>query len=561
MGIVYASEQMEPIRRLVALKLIKSGMDTREIVRRFEGERQALAMMDHPGIARVLDAGETEAGRPFFVMEQVEGEMLTRFCDNRRLGTRERLEIFLQVCSAVQHAHQKGIIHRDLKPGNILVRDDDTGAFEAKVIDFGIAKSMVEERSGATLMTAEGRVLGTPQYMSPEQAGAGPVDTRTDIYALGVILYELLTGGPPLQRETLKGAGIDEVLRRIREEEADRPSLRFGGLDEPTATDLAERRSEGVERWRRSLRGDLDWIALKSLEKEAARRYGSAGEFAEDVQRFLSDEPVEARPPSRSYQVRKFVRRHRGLVASVGVMFVVLFVAAGVSLRWALEAQEARRLAEDRLAQADAVPEFLIDAFRSVDPSEGRSELLAVDVLDQAVEQAIEEFSTQPVMRARILGALATTYQGLGYYDKAEATLQRAAELTGDLADLPPDLRSQLLVVRSETYRLERRTQEALEVSRRNVDLVTEAHGSESLPALTARREHLLNLINVGDLDRAEALMGELQVVAEGLGTQAVQDNEALLALLRAAQGRFDEAIPLLERRLRDHGGSLVEGD
>lgn len=561
MGIVYLAEQREPIRREVALKVIKAGMDTREVIRRFEGERQALAMMDHPGIARVLDAGETETGRPYFVMERVKGTPLTRYCDERTLGIRARLELFVEVCRAVQHAHQKGIIHRDLKPTNILVTEDEHGESGAKVIDFGIAKAVGEDAIDRTFATVHGQVLGTPQYMSPEQAGAELVDTRTDIYALGVILYELLTGGTPLTREILQRAAVDEILRMIREEEAVRPSLRLSTLDGGSAANLAERRGETAERWRRHIGGDLEWIVLKPLEKEASRRYETVAALAEDVGRYLRDEPVEARPPSRSYRVRKFARRNRGLVTTAATIVVILVVSTFVSVRWATEAIKARDLAETRLAQADAVPEFLIDAFRSPDPTEVSSELLAVDVLDQAVAEAAEEFSAQPVMLARILGALATTYQGLGYYDRAEETLDLVTEKIYGIGDLPADLRARLLVTSSETHRLGARMDAAIEVSRRNVELAIDTHGVESLAALEARREHLRNLIDAGHLGQADALMSQLLRDSEKLGGEEMKEYRALLGTLRAEQGRFDEALALLRERLRDHGGSIVDAD
>src|SRR5262245_20823459 len=304
-GIVFMAEQQQPVRRKVALKVIKPGMDTRQIVARFEAERQALALMDHPHIAQVLDAGATDRGRPYFVMELVKGISITQFCDDNQLSPRERLELFVAVCQAVQHAHQKGIIHRDLKPSNLLVTLHD-GKPLVKVIDFGIAKALGQERlTEKTLCTGFAQMLGTPLYMSPEQAemSGQDADTRTDIYALGVLLYELLTGTTPFDKERLKEANYDEIRRIIREEEPAKPSTRISTLGQAATTVCAQRKSE-PRRLRQLFRGELDWIVMKALEKDRNRRYESASSFAADVQCYLNDEPVQACPPSAVYRFR-----------------------------------------------------------------------------------------------------------------------------------------------------------------------------------------------------------------------------------------------------------------
>jgi serine/threonine protein kinase len=316
-GTVYLAEQSQPVKRQVALKVIKPGMDSREIIARFEAERQALAMMDHPHIAKVFDAGTTQGGRPYFVMELVTGVPITKHCADTDPDTNERLHLFIDVCAAVQHAHQKGIIHRDLKPSNILVARHD-GAPVVKVIDFGIAKAIGSELTVKTLFTQLGRMIGTPQYMSPEQAELDTpnVDTRSDIYSLGVILYELLTGTTPLDGERLLKTGFSEMQRLIREVTPPRPSARP---------------RPGVSA--RNLRGDLDWIVLKALEKDRDRRYDSAGALAEDLSRFLQHKPVEARPPSITYLMRRFTRRHRGPVfASAALLLTLLLGAVGTSV-------------------------------------------------------------------------------------------------------------------------------------------------------------------------------------------------------------------------------------
>ncbi len=310
-GLVFMAEQLEPVQRMVALKIIKAGMDTREVIARFEAERQALAMMDHPNIARVLDAGATESGRPYFVMELVRGISVTEYCDQRHLSTQDRLHLFVQICHGVEHAHQKGIIHRDLKPANILITTID-GEPMPKIIDFGVVKAIGQRLTTKTLFTRFEEFIGTPAYMSPEQAefSGVDVDTRSDIYALGVLLYELLTGRTPFDQETLRRAGLDEMRRMIRETEPARPSTVLHGLG-GTHREIAERRHADPNALARQLEGDLDWIVMKCLEKDRARRYATAHTLALDVQRHLNHEPVAAGPPSKLYRTRKFVRRHR----------------------------------------------------------------------------------------------------------------------------------------------------------------------------------------------------------------------------------------------------------
>src|SRR5262245_43758195 len=344
-GVVYMAEQLEPVSRRVALKIIKLGMDTKSVIARFEAERQALALMDHPNIAKVLDAGATETGRPYFVMELVRGMKITEYCDEAKLSTTARLDLFMQVCAAIQHAHQKGIIHRDIKPSNILVTVND-GVAVPKVIDFGIAKATSGQKlTNKTLFTAFEQFIGTPAYMSPEQATLTSldIDTRSDIYALGVLLYEMLTGKTPFDAKELLAAGLDEMRRTIREKEPDRPSTRLSTLPGNELSTTAQRRGIDALHLVSELRGDLDWIVMKALDKDRARRYETANGLAADIERHLNNESVVACPPSRFYRLQKTVRRHKLAFAASAAVSTALLIGIIVSTWQAVRASRAER--------------------------------------------------------------------------------------------------------------------------------------------------------------------------------------------------------------------------
>jgi serine/threonine protein kinase/tetratricopeptide (TPR) repeat protein len=351
MGTVWMAQQTQPVKRLVAVKLIKAGMDSRQVQARFEAERQALALMDHPNVAKVLDAGATASGRPYFVMDLIKGLPITEYCDQSQLTSEERLELFLHVCGAVQHAHQKGIIHRDLKPSNVLVALYD-GKPLAKVIDFGIAKALGQRLTEKTLLTGFAQMIGTPLYVSPEQATLSnvDVDTRSDVYSLGVLLYELLTGTTPFEKERFKEAGYDEMRRIIREEDPPRPSARISTLGQ-AATAVSTRRKSDPRRLSHLFRGELDWIVMKCLEKDPDRRYETANGLAMDVRRYLADEPVVACPPSTTYRMRKFARRHRRALTTAGLMLFFL-VALGAGAGWMMRDRSARLVVTDARAES-----------------------------------------------------------------------------------------------------------------------------------------------------------------------------------------------------------------
>jgi serine/threonine protein kinase/tetratricopeptide (TPR) repeat protein len=529
MGVVFVAEQSEPVRRRVALKVIKPGMDTREVVARFEAERQALALMDHPNIARVLDAGATPEGRPYFVMELVRGVRITDYCDLNRLTVRDRLGLFLQVSAAVQHAHQKGVIHRDLKPGNVLVAVHDV-AVVAKVIDFGVAKAIGQTLTDKTVHTAVAQMVGTPLYMSPEQAAGGTdVDTRADVYALGVLLYELLTGTTPFDRERFRQADSDEVRRIIREEEPPKPSTRLGA-NGPAAANVAANRRTDPRRLSRLCHGDLDWVVMKCLEKDRDRRYESAAGLAADVRRYLADEPVLARPPSAAYRLRKVLRRNRGPVLAASVVFVSL--VAGI-VGTSLGLVEARRQEKAARKSADDERSARAAAVESVADSDAYADFLANHVLATPRPEGMQG--------------------GFGHNVTMEEALANTEPKLGDMFRDRPKAEALARHAFGVTWRLLGRYEKAEEHLRQALALRERQLGPQSVHTLDTRRSLAVTLVNAG---RAAEGVPLLEQVAEDFSRTLGPDHpytlstRTSLAHAYCESGRPEKALPLLEAGL-----------
>jgi len=539
MGEVWRAEQTEPIHRTVALKLIKAGMDTRAVVARFDSERQALALMEHPNIAKVFEAGATPEGRPYFVMEYVHGFPITDYCDRHRLTIKERLGLFMQVCGGVQHAHQKAIIHRDLKPSNVLVEEVDDKPVP-KIIDFGLAKAMGHKLTEMSLFTEAGAMLGTPDYMSPEQADRNEpnIDTRTDVYSLGVILYELLVGELPIGSHELRGAGIEAMLQKICEQEPLRPSMKFKSLG-PSAKDSAERRKEAPESLERHLRGDLDWITIKALEKDRSRRYGSASDLAGDLQRYLHDQPVSAGPPSASYRAGKFIRRHR---FGVGVAAVAVVLLIGFATTMALQA---RRIAKER-DRANRIADFMTQMFAVSDPSEALGNAItARAILDAASNQVQAALAKDPEVQSELMFTMARTYASLGLYPIAynlsSAALENRRRLLG-----PAD-RKTLQSMAQLSWILDRQghDDDAEKMIRQTIAEASRALGPEDPVTLEARDRLGVVLERLARFDEEEKLQRQLvEISSRRFGPEDFHTLRAMVSLADALsfQSRYAEA-------------------
>ncbi len=547
-GVVFMAEQEQPVKRRVALKIIKLGMDTRQVVARFEQERQALALMDHPNIARVIDAGATATGRPYFVMELVKGEPIGEYCDRHSLSIDQRLALFEQVCRAVQHAHSKGIIHRDIKPSNILVGTQD-GKPVAKVIDFGIAKATSSKLTDKTLFTEHQQVIGTLQYMSPEQAeGSLDIDTRTDVYALGVVLYELLTGSPPFDHQTMREALFSEMQRIIREVDPPKPSTRLHQSADMLAT-IAARRNVEPKRLGTLVRGELDWIVMKALAKERTRRYESAHGFAEDLRRYLSGEAVVAAPPSAAYRFRKVVARNRGLVLAGSAVALALLIGA-IAFAW--QASVARTERDHALVaqRAEAEQRTIADEQRSA-----AQRLQTVAESNATAEaKARKRAETTAVFVTDALKSSDPNYGGEQGITVAEA-MQQAVKLLdeGSFRD-EPDIEAHLRSLIAEILHRNGRVSDALPLAERSLELYTQL-----APAAGSRDvAHLLNQVatiqqDLGRLEAAEPLFVRALEMLRAIDPGDSNDvSMALnnLALVKSYRGRMAEAEPLFTESL-----------
>lgn len=552
-GIVFLAEQLRPVRRHVALKVIKPGMDSRQVIARFDAERQALALLDHPNIAKIFDAGATDCGRPFFVMEHVRGLKITEYCDRCKLCLRERIGLFLQVCHAVQHAHQKGLIHRDLKPSNILVSEGgEIGA--PKIIDFGIAKSTEQSLTDRTLFTALHHFIGTPAYMSPEQAGSADVDTRSDIYALGILLYELLAGVTPFDGENLRRLAPDEIIKFIRDAEPPRPSARLTTLLQVQLNGVAECRGTEPGKLLHLLRGDLDCIVMKCLEKDRGRRYESVSGIALDLQRHLCNEPITARPPSHWYRFEKMVRRNGMAAGAIAAITLTLIVGAIVSAHeagraWRAEREQAalRAQAQGEAAKNAEVARFLKNILQGAGPSValGRDTTMLREILDRAAERLGRDLTNQPEAQAELFSTLAETSHELGLYEKMNALARESLRVSRLRypAENTSVVRALAQVGDAEAHLKnfdegERFTREALEMRRRiSGDESPDIGGLENNLGLILREEG-----HLGDAEKLflDALAFEQKKIHRDDPTIATDFSN--LGAVLASEGRLDEA-------------------
>ena len=550
-GTVYLAEQSEPVRRQVALKIIKLGMDTEQVITRFETERQALAMMDHPGIAKVLDAGATESGRPYFVMELVKGVPITKYCDHNRLSVKDRLELFLAVCAAVQHAHQKGIIHRDIKPSNVLVALQDRTPVP-KIIDFGIAKATRQRLTEKTFYTGLGEFVGTPEYMSPDQASISgmDVDTRTDIYSLGVLLYEVLTGKTPFDARALREASFAEMQRMIREVDPAKPSARLSLLTDELPAIATRRRTEPAALVKH-LRGDLDWVVTKALEKDRVRRYQTANELANDIRRHLKNQPVVAGPPGLAYKLSKFARRNRVAVLASVLVAAAVLLGALLATAGYLQATRAKAALEVQAATSGAVSEFLQTLLGLADPSRAVGREVSVHyLLDEAAKEITAgALADQPEVEAAVRLTLGKTYEALGDYDSAELHFRTAEAISarGLGGDHSETLRARSAL--AGLFNSQSKYPQAESLARRTMAVQQRVAGPEHPDTLLTMNRLGVALSNQDKLVEAEVLHRQTwEIQRRVLGDEHLDTLRSLVDLgsVLLARGKHQRAEDLL---------------
>ena len=567
MATVYRAQQHHPVKRTVAVKLIKLGMDTRQFVLRFEAERQALAMMDHPNVARVFDAGSTDTGRPYFVMEYVPGQHILNYCDERKLGLRQRLELFTVVCEAVEHAHRKGIIHRDLKSSNVLISESD-GRAVPKVIDFGVAKAVAQRLTDRTMLTEHGQLIGTPEYMSPEQTerGAIDIDTRSDVYSLGVLLYELIAGVQPISSEVLRSAGYEQVQRIIRETDPPRPSTQLGTLGGADATRIAQRRQTALPTLIRSLRSELEWIPLKAMRRDREHRYRSAAELGDDIRNYLDGRPLIAGPESARYKLHKFLRRHKAGVAASAAMILLLIGGVVTTIWQAVRAANERDNARATLAfltsdvLSGATPERIPDV-------KVRDQIVSA-MIEPAAERVGESFKDRPLIEASVRDAIQRVLREIGRADlalpHAEAALAlRRRELGADDPETLDSLNNYAVIVQ----RLGR-SAEAEPLARQALERYRRVRGDDHRDTISALNNYAYVLDELGRSAEAEPLYKRaLEQRRRLLGEDHPESITSLnnYAMVLRSLGRFAESEPLareaLERARRvfgeDHPATL----
>jgi eukaryotic-like serine/threonine-protein kinase len=547
MGQVWLAEQTEPVRRRVALKIIKAGLYDDAVAQRFLSERQSLAMMEHPAIAKVFDAGATPAGQPYLAMEYVDGLPLTDYCDQKKLSVTDRLKLFLQVCEGVQHAHRKAIIHRDLKPSNILVTEVD-GKPTPRIIDFGLAKFTAPAISGETMFTQYGAFLGTPGYMSPEQADPDvqDIDTRADVYSLGVILYELLTGELPFDTRQWKKQRFDEILRQLHEHDPERPSTKVSS-SKKTSMSRAEVRSTDPRQLALSLRGDLDLITLKALEKDRNRRYGGPSDLAADIERFIENRPVLARPASTSYRLQKYLQRHRLAVVLTSAA-ALLFVSFAI-----VQAVQLRRTTQER-DRADRVAEFMTQMFEVSDPSEARgNSVTAREILDRSSAEIDKSLGRDPELRASMMFLMGSVYQSLGLYAKAQSLLEQTLQI--DRRTFGSGNEHTIATMSALALVLASQGQhgEAEKLARESADQAFHLFGLRNARSLKARHALWNVLYSEGRFSEAEALAREtLDTARSSLGPENPDTAIYSIALARseAALGRYPQTESLLRNAI-----------